>query len=302
MDALALLCNLYGDGPATLARLRSAGCDSFERLEQMEAHVLAGVLGATEAAARRFQREAGVLVERIRERALEEEERPPLVTTTLEPWALEATSSAPASPGALDTAEDSEENPAAPLIERVLQSWRERDATVGAEHDVEFSEVDEVVPTSQLAAEDVAVGTPLRPRIVDGLDRSWCERLRAAGVATVEELAEAEALALSEKSGAGLTQIMRIQFLARRLISERGLAETPEPPDVLKPVGRHGPAARRRFAEPEPALPAKFSHAETPFGVAAAPLSRELDETFEAPAPRPPELSGGDEGTAGPFA
>ena len=186
----------------------------------------------------------------------------------------------------------------------MLQSWRERDSTVGAEHDVEFSELDEAVSTSQFAAEIRAVGTPLRPRIVDGLDRSWCERLRTAAVTTVEELADGDALPLSEACGAGLTQIMRLQFLARRLLSERGLVETPEPPDVLKPVGRHGPALRRAPVDPVPAFPAKFSLSEAPFGPAAISLAGELEQGGDVIVPprRAAEPPPADEGAAGPFA
>ncbi|MEO2236906.1 MAG: hypothetical protein ABGW95_01485, partial [Candidatus Poseidoniia archaeon] len=36
MDALALLCTLHADGPATLKRLRRAGCTSLERLDAFE--------------------------------------------------------------------------------------------------------------------------------------------------------------------------------------------------------------------------------------------------------------------------
>ncbi len=34
MDTLALLCNLHADGPATLQRLRRAGCESLAALRR----------------------------------------------------------------------------------------------------------------------------------------------------------------------------------------------------------------------------------------------------------------------------
>ena len=80
MDALALLCNLYGDGPATLKRLRSAGLSTVESLEEVEAPGLADTLETTEAAARRFLREARLLGERMVEGGFEEEAQPPIAT------------------------------------------------------------------------------------------------------------------------------------------------------------------------------------------------------------------------------
>ena len=80
MDALALLCNLYGDGPATLKRLRSAGLSTVESLDEVEAPGLADTLETTEAAARRFLREARLLGERMVEGGFEEEAQPPIAT------------------------------------------------------------------------------------------------------------------------------------------------------------------------------------------------------------------------------
>lgn len=101
MDALALLCNLYADGPASLKRLREAGCASFESLEEYAPEQLATILACKPGAAQRFLREARYLIERIgadaldqedpaREQAAEQEE-PVLVAPTvgLEPHCLD---------------------------------------------------------------------------------------------------------------------------------------------------------------------------------------------------------------------
>lgn len=66
MDALALLCNLYGDGPKTLRRLREAGLRGCADVERLPLAELAHLLGTTADAALRFQREAGDLSARVR--------------------------------------------------------------------------------------------------------------------------------------------------------------------------------------------------------------------------------------------
>lgn len=64
MDSLALLCNLYADGPTSLARLRAAGCTSLAALDELAPEDLVELLGASPAAAHRFLEEARQLVTR----------------------------------------------------------------------------------------------------------------------------------------------------------------------------------------------------------------------------------------------
>jgi len=65
MDGLALLCTLYGDGPMTLRRLREAGWNDAERLEEIEVERLAEAIGLPVEQARRLQREARGLLDRV---------------------------------------------------------------------------------------------------------------------------------------------------------------------------------------------------------------------------------------------
>ncbi|MBK7876881.1 MAG: hypothetical protein IPJ77_14240 [Planctomycetes bacterium] len=65
MDAMALLCTLHADGPATLKRLRQAGCSTLEALEVLDAERIASLLACTPASARRLQKEARGLRERL---------------------------------------------------------------------------------------------------------------------------------------------------------------------------------------------------------------------------------------------
>ncbi len=76
MDALALLCTLHADGPATLRRLRAAGCDSLAALESLPVGQLGELLQVTPAVARRLEREARALRTRLDDDPLEHEEAP----------------------------------------------------------------------------------------------------------------------------------------------------------------------------------------------------------------------------------
>ena len=74
MDTMTLLCNLQAAGPATLRRLRERGSGSFEELLRAPIPHLAQALGADEATAARFQREAATLAQRCGSEQLEPEE------------------------------------------------------------------------------------------------------------------------------------------------------------------------------------------------------------------------------------
>lgn len=67
MDGLALLCNLYADGPVTLERLRSARVANLAELERTDPERLAAWLHASVPQARAFVEEARKLVRRLAE-------------------------------------------------------------------------------------------------------------------------------------------------------------------------------------------------------------------------------------------
>jgi len=64
MVDLALLCNLYADGPTTLGRLRELGCESLADVERIERADLEWALQASSQNCERFRREARALRER----------------------------------------------------------------------------------------------------------------------------------------------------------------------------------------------------------------------------------------------
>jgi hypothetical protein len=72
MDGLALLCNLFADGPVTLARLRGARLATQADLERVPGERLAGLLHASVPQARAFADEARKLVRRLAEVGAEE--------------------------------------------------------------------------------------------------------------------------------------------------------------------------------------------------------------------------------------
>src|SRR5262245_17448921 len=76
MDTLALLCNLHADGPATLQRLRRAGCESLAALRRLDAAGLAERLEWNLRTAERFLREARLLGERVEQPEGSEAEAP----------------------------------------------------------------------------------------------------------------------------------------------------------------------------------------------------------------------------------
>lgn len=67
MDGLALLCNLFADGPVTLKRLRIAGVGNLVELERTAPALLAEWLHASIPQAQAFAEEAGKLARRLAE-------------------------------------------------------------------------------------------------------------------------------------------------------------------------------------------------------------------------------------------
>lgn len=190
MDSLALLCNLYGDGPQTLRRLREAGCGTLAALESIESERLASLLRTSARAAKRFQTEGRLL----RERSEPAPER-----------------------AAKRRSNDASQNvePAAndPLLAPVLIAWRDRDARVGSDLPASGPAPlpDHSSHHARHARED---GSDLGG--LEGLDAVLLDRLHGAGVVSLLDLCTADVLDLAGRGIAGYTRLLRLQFLARR--------------------------------------------------------------------------------------
>jgi transcriptional regulator with XRE-family HTH domain len=228
MDAMALLCNMHADGPATIKLLRRAGLLSLSDISRAPHERIADLLGVSPAYARRFAREARLLGERMGDGALDPEENaPPEVradSATLElafdvapklaldapPRHADADASAPI---------ELRSSFAPPLADRVERAHAES-AHVGHGWHVGH---DERAPSAGPARARVVPmsGTRLAPGIVDGLDAGWCDRLVAQGVLTLETLVDAPLMKLARRLGVPLTALMDLQMLAQRHVAER---------------------------------------------------------------------------------
>ena len=238
VDALALLCTLHADGPATLHRLRAAGVGAIEAVQTVGVEQLGELLGVPAAGARRFLREARHLAERLDADA-DDEERPLAAALT------------PRSPRAIPQRDSNAEAAASgrpgrrserALLDRVLDTWRTTDAPV--------------VTRDPVAQPTIAACTPrageLVPDAVDGLDAELCAALRSAGIADLASLAQADAMALARTTGIAFTRVTRLRFLARRELDARGTVSTPELQSAPEVAPEAAPRRPANPSEPRP--------------------------------------------------
>lgn len=221
MDALALLCTLHADGPATLKRLRQVGCSTLEHIESLELERLGELIGAAPAAARRFAREAKSLRERVGGSWLEREDA----------TASERASVAIAPHGVPVTPVESGDAPAlslgdVALVQRVLSVWRERDQVEPLAPLADApTPVISTAPHARASAQRSSAPAPsLVPGQVDGLDESLCQRLAEHGIDSLDALAQADTLALAKTLDLGFTRVSRLQFLCARALGRSGSA------------------------------------------------------------------------------
>ena len=315
MDSLALLCNLYGNGPATLRRLREAGCNAISALLELPVDDLADLLVDSPDAARRFLREARRLAARVSEDvpAVEEPE-----------YEGDDFEQEP------DDEEDEQEtfDPRSdPLVAQALAAWRERDAR-------EISSVEDFDP---IAAELEPIGPepphagppltrPLTPGLVSGLDQRWCTALELGGVATLEALAECDVDRVALATCMPITRLMRLRYLAGQSLNELELVsnparEVPPPGGTASHLPAPGPGAAAAVARtpepseststliPRPANPepdARFSPAERPGSAHSSGLESDLLAASQHEPPHTYRRSQTSRrevgGSAGPFA
>lgn len=259
MDALALLCTLHADGPATLKALRARGYSTITEFARLDGDRVAEDLGIRPAAARRLIREAKIIEQRIGLGDLEAEEAPPVAHRETGPPPELAIGDLPA-PRAEALLDDGDRD----LVARVAES-SEVDASPAREPD---RSVEPVEVTSERGlervSEEIPAPTPssgagvLEVGALPGLDEAMIDDLRAAGVSTLAELGAAESLFLTRNLGVTFAQARRLRFLARR--AAEALPETlhgaPSDRDALLPQPVHERPARatelREVTMPEP--------------------------------------------------
>lgn len=235
MEAIALLCTLHADGPATLRRLRASGCDSLEALESMPALELSELLRSTPAVARRLAREARILRQRVAEDPLEREEAPEGMTRGA---SVDTTFEAEFTESVLDEADQE-------LLSRVLDtpSVETTGPLAGPEPEIEL----EIEPEPEIVASEPAVLpeleelsepeplpepvqlTRLRAADLDGLDEELCLQLAQQEIRDLAGLAGVDCDSLAQATGRSFAQLRRLQFLAQRSLPGEPTRLAPRP-------------------------------------------------------------------------
>ncbi|MFT5079625.1 MAG: hypothetical protein ACI84E_000266, partial [Planctomycetota bacterium] len=250
-----LLCNLHGDGPATLAGLRELGCFELFEVLTISPDSLVQLFEGNERIARRFGREAALLADRLGELPVTQEvaaeaqsfaydsieevsPSPDIEEFIPEPenWAPEVLTPFPAlSRGGPESAAllGIEPLPApklptetpvfqagganGPVVKAVLALWSRLDGR----------EVQPATPPSSGLAE----------ASLDGLTEELVRKLTSAGIQSLGQLLEANVLDLSSATNIPYTKLAHLQFLGRKqLVPEQRGELTPfERPDQPAP-------------------------------------------------------------------
>jgi len=266
MEALALLCTLHADGPATLRRLRRAGCGSLEQLEAYEPEHLASLLEVAPAVARRLGKEARVLAGRLDPVFEDREEGGEQDAAPLSPPAQIAPVVTPEG-SALSSPAAETQDPSGDQSGEVGGHLDLRDRKIlGAVLDRWGATTPDEVPLEESASPETIPSTPSAPEIsqapesqgwvagcVDGLDEATAARLTDLGIEGFEALAEEQTLSLAQDLGLPFAQVRRLQFLARQAVRlEAAEAATaipiPDPVDLAPAT----PAPIEPIPEPAP--------------------------------------------------
>jgi hypothetical protein len=235
MDTLALLCNLHADGPATLQRLRRAGCESLAALRRLDPASLAERLEWNERTAERFLREAALLSQRAEHAESEvpgqSEPEFELESTLVEELDGESEESESADAEEEPEAEPEEEEsgyaPPAERVAAVLGTWRELDTVAPTEDPGQF-----VIPRPVPAADG-----RLDAIRIECFSRALVERLGELGISTLGELVDASGLELARAIPLGLTRLKHVQYLAQRELERLATSEPAAARPLVHPRG-----------------------------------------------------------------
>lgn len=259
MDTLALLCNLHADGPATLQRLRRAGCESLSALRRLEPLALADRLDWSERVAERFLREAALLSGRVEpeEDAAEEDGDGRNGAEDFEEPAFELESSvvedvddeaeleedAELEEEDEDVPEDeSAHTPPLERVEAVLGAWRELDRVSPPSEPGEW-----VIPRPPPESD-----AELATLTLAGLHPGLVARLAELGVRTLRELVDARELELARLLPLGFTRVKHLQFQAARALENLPRVHPPAEPS---PASERAPVRSFEAYNPPPSEP-----------------------------------------------
>jgi len=209
MDAMALLCNLQADGPATLRKLHELGCHSLDDLERVPVFELSNMLGSDAAFAQRFIREGRTLSQRLGTSEPEPEEARVMMPGTA------AAETAPAPIGARAPVTGRSDEPLA------MRTPRPAELPV-------LNHRFKPLPSQP-------AGARLRAGLLEGLDDGWCRDLIGQGVLSIETLIESPGLALARAIGRPFPKLLDLQCLAKRHVEQQRAVATLERNDANEP-------------------------------------------------------------------
>jgi hypothetical protein len=245
MDTLALLCNLHADGPATLQRLRRAGCESLAALRLLDPPSLAERLEWSQRMAERFLREAELLSERVEpeeDAAQPDEPEFELESTLVEELDGDDDEAESETDDEGLEPEDAEEPagfaPPIQRVEAVLGAWRELDRIAPP------ADPDEFVLPRPAPLPDLELASAR----IEGLSPRLVARLAELGVRTLRELAGANPLELSRTIPLGFTRLKHLSFLAARELER--IPSAPSAAPVLLETERARPSEPSETAGP----------------------------------------------------
>ena len=269
MDAMALLCNLQADGPATLRRLRKVGCQELADLERVGIFELADALGGDAAFAQRFVREGRALNQRFGPGSLEPEE-----AQVSAPSMARAPERIPTKPRSLRepvTAESSTQV-TEPEMRRLVAN----------------RPVPRRIPARALPAQPP--GTPLRAGLIEGLDADWTRDLIGQGILTLECLRDAPGLPLAKSLGRKYTELVDLQCFARRRLDQATRASATleregAPPEQLVVEPQAAPRTERDYMI--------FPPARSTAADVRSPSTGRPDESVSKPVAEPIESASG---------
>jgi hypothetical protein len=304
MDAMALLCNMHADGPATIKLLRRAGFSTLPDVTRARPERLADLLGVSPAYARRFAREARLLGERMGENVLDIEECAEIEAAAAPNESMRVSADAPresnrSNEGVLRVAIRSSDD-------ATRESMEDSDSRVRAATDSSVRSAHAARPTERADRESSArarvlspAGSLLRADLIDGLDSVWCDRLISQGVLTLETLVDAPGMKLAKRLGVPLTELMDLQLLAQRKLGEE---RVPAPSTILDPESDR----RKPATEVEPSyvlFPRERRVAEIVDDLGPREsVTLDAEDTEFAEMHRVPVSTDGGEDVGGPFA
>lgn len=198
MEPLALLCNLYGEGPSTKRRLQSVGLATLEDLVATDTESLIERTGWEPDEANEFMEQARSLAERLGAGLLEYDgETAPPSSTTGDGEVRDIAGSG----------KHSARTREAERCESVLATWRELD-------DSDPSSADLIVPQPPPNEDSFEEVLDL---FAGDLSEDERRRFMGLGVSSLSEFVTASTLEVARELELGFTRVRRLQFLASRL-------------------------------------------------------------------------------------